>query len=343
MDTLRNGTECSPFDAQIFTTVAIVSAVVGFISLLANSFIIFIILLFKKWRIFSQRLILYLAIAGVSISLTAMLHRADYENQRGTSYYNFCVFSGFFNQISLWMVLCAITSITLSLFMRAFLKSRPEALDRYFVLFIFVFPFTFNWIPFIQLTYGKAGAWCWIRTMDENTCEAFLFGKILQLVLWYLPLYVIILVLITLYCMVILKLYCGKKSRFMERNNLETETERQQVMKEVISLLAYPLIYFILNIPPLINRIHGVVEPDNPLPVLWFLTGIFFPLQGGVVAMIFSLDSETRKRLTWANFKVAFSHIYHSRETSVREYPVIVEADFLSSNREDLLNNKFSN
>ena len=295
----------SQFDKEIYAIVATVSAVSGFISLLASSFIIFIICLFKKWRFFSQRLVLYLAITAAIFSLTAMLLRLDYYDKSGTNYTHYCILIGCLNQIASWMVLDAIICITMSLLLKSFSDIQLEKYEALIVLFIFVFPLTFNWIPFIKKSYGIAGAWCWIRSVDNDTGKKFVFGQILQLVLWYLPLYACLVVLIVLYVIIIIKLHHIRK-RWTGKYDPQTEKVRQQIMKETVSLLAYPLIYFFINIPPLINRIHGAVEPENPQPVLWFLSAIFFPLQGTIIALAFSLDPETRRRLTVANFRAAF-------------------------------------
>ena len=310
---------CSPFDANIFTTAAIVSAVGGFISLLASSFIIFIIILFKKWRFFSQRLVFYLAITAAIYSLSAILLRADYENQRGPSYSKFCIFSGYLEQISSWMVLDAIICITVSLLLKSFSRFQPERCEVLFILLIFFLPFSFNWIPFIKQAYGKSGAWCWIRSMDNDTCEHFVFGQILQLLLWYLPLYILIFVLLVFYVLVVAKVHRIRK-RWTGKYDPVTEHQHKEVMKELVSLLAYPLIYFLINIPPLINRIHGAVQPHNPQPVLWFLSSIFFSLQGGIIALAFSLDPQTRRRLTVSHFRAAMSGWWGKEK--IEEYPI---------------------
>ena len=163
-DTNEPSTPCpNPFDDQLFAIVGAVAAVSGFLSLLAGSFIAFIIVLFRKYRFFSQRLILYLAITTIIKSMSVISQRVDYTNQRTTGLNHFCVFSGFFSQTSSWMILNAVISITLSLLIAAFFNKQQEKLELIFLFFIFIFPITFTWIPFIQSAYGESGAWCWKR------------------------------------------------------------------------------------------------------------------------------------------------------------------------------------
>ena len=308
---------CSLYDDRIYAIVAAVSAASGFISLLASCFIIFIIILFKKWGFFSQRLVFYLALAGTLQSLSVMVQRVDYENQTSTPYKNFCVFAGFFSQVAGWMLLNSIVSITFFLLLKVF-SCSPEKIEPLFILFIFIFPLTFNWVPFIDLTYGKAGAWCWIRSEDEN-CNPTVFGMRLQLGLWYIPLYVSMLMLIVMYTIILVKLY-HKKRQWTGKFEPQVQQTKEKMKNEIIPLLAYPLIFFICEIPATINRIYGLFTSE-PQPVLWFLTGIIFPLEGGIIALAFSLDPETRRRLTVANFRAAFRELCFCKGKKVKEYP----------------------
>ena len=249
------------------------------------------------------------------MSLSVILLRADYEDQTETPYYNFCVFAGFFIQVSAWMVLNAVTSIMFYLVISIFSTKNPEKFELFFLLYTFIFPLTFNWIPFINLTYGKAGAWCWIRSLDEH-CDKYEFGRILQLALLYVPLYIIIFLLIVIYLIVLIKLHLAKK-QWTGKFDLQTERVRQQVVQEILPLMAYPVIFFVFNIPPFISRIYNQVAPR---PVFWFLAAIIYPLQSGVIAIVFSLDPETRRRLTLANFRAAFSEL--CTKYNIVEYPI---------------------
>lgn len=320
----------NPFDDSIYAIVAAVAAASGLISMLASCFIIFIIILFKKWKFFSQRLILYLAITAALLSLAMVLQRVDYNNQRSKNYENFCIFAGFLSQVTGWMVLDAVICIQIFLLLAVFTDKQPERFEAIFVLLIFVFPLTFNWIPLIHSTYGKAGAWCWIRSKNDKTCEAIRFGGVLQLVLWYIPLYVTMVVLVVLYVAVLVKLHSMKR-KWTGDFNPHSVKKSKQMTREILPLIIYPLIFFVLNIPPFINRIHGVANPNDPEPALWFIAALLFPLQGGAIALCFSLDPETRKRLKVANFRAAFSEFCQSKK--VKEYPISAEPEFESKDK----------
>lgn len=307
-----------PYDTSQYAAVAIVAAVSAFFSLLACCFVLFIIILFKKWKFFEQRLILYLNITAMLESIAVIIHRVDYNNETSAFYKGWCVFAGFFENNTSWMLLLAVVIITVHLFVLVVFDKRTNKLEPLHIFIIFIFPILFNWIGFIELAYGKAGAWCWIRSENDD-CTPFKYGEVLRFVDWYVPLYVILIILIVLYIIIIVKVQCtGRKWRGQYDPNKEPMIK--QMRKEVRPLIWYPLIYFILNIIPFINRIHNLVRPNNPELVLWVLTALTYPLTGGLIAIAFTLDPETLRRLKWANIKAAFHELCHNKP--IEEYPI---------------------
>lgn len=311
--------EDNPFYRPIYATVAAVAAVSGFVSLIASCFVIFIIVLFKKWQFFTQRLILYLAIVAAMKSSATILQRVDYDNQVSAFYNGFCIFGGFYSQVTSWMVLNVIITITVSLLVTAFSNKPPEKYEPLFLVLIFVVPFTFNWIPFIKQAYGRAGPWCWIRSVERVTCEGFTFGKVLQFTLFYVPLYAILLVLMTMYGIVLVKVHRNRK-KWTGKFNPDAERLRKVTKRQILPLILFPLIYFFLYLPLLVNRIHDFVDPDNPNSALWFIAAALFPLEGGGVAIVFTLDPKTRRRLRAVSVKAALMDF--RRSSKVEEYPM---------------------
>jgi len=89
--------------------------------------------------------------------------------------------------------------------------------------------------------------------------------------------------------------------------NQERETDSKLLKEEVKRMLAYPLIYLVLSICPLIFRIDNASHKhDSTNYPLLVLTVIFGPLQGACNAIAFALDNETWRRLTWTEIKLAF-------------------------------------
>ena len=315
---------CSlPYTRHEYAIVAGLSAASAFVSLLASCFIVSLIVLFKKWRFFTQRLVLYLALSVIFESLATIIHRVDYENERSEFYVRFCQFSAFVEQNTSWIELMAVVSITLYVFVAAVFSKRTDRFEWLYVFFIFFFPLTFNWIPFTVDAYGRAGAWCWIHSEDIYACNSTnVPGQILQFVLWYVPLYVILIILIALYVTILVKIHWYDPRKYkMSNDNHASKQDHQEMSKEIQSLLWYPFIYFMINLIPLINRIHGLARPNNPSLALWILTALLFPIQGGFIALAFTLDPDTRKRLTIVQIRAATKELCQRSGKIVKEYP----------------------
>lgn len=317
-----NTSSCPPYDSEDYADVAIASAVSALVSLLASCFVIAVMVLLKKWRYFSQRLILYLAVAALFTSISTILHRVDYRNQTSDLYTQFCIFGGFLEQVTSWIFLNANSTITFYLFANVVAKKNTEKFETAYFIFIFLFPFTFNWIPFVQSSYGRSGAWCWIRTDDTATCDNHVFGQYLVFLLWYIPLYVTLAILISLYVAILFRLHRASKE-WTANPTAEARELRKKAHHDVLPLMAYPAIYFVLSFPPLLNRIQGLANPDNPSLALWYVSAISFPLQGGLIAVAYSLDPGTRKRLRWSKLKPTLrGFIRRERLVEPKEYAV---------------------
>ena len=322
---MNGSSSCSPLfeEPVLLIVVGGLNAASGFVSLLASCLVIALIVLFKKWQFFTQRLVLYLAISVVFQSIAAMIIKVDYNNETSEFYLHFCQFSGFVAQNATWMVLNAVASITVYVFVGAVFSKQTDRFEAVYLFFIFVFPLLINWIPFIDTAYGKAGVWCWIRSEDDF-CNKFLFGQVLQFVLWYIPLYLILTILLFLYAVILVKIHCYDRRRWTGNYKFVDEQHQiKMISREIRSLLRYPLIYFLINLFPLALRIYGAFESNtSKLLPLWILTAIFFPIQGGFMALAFTLDPDTRKRLRWVQIKSAAKELCRrSDKDFISEYP----------------------
>lgn len=308
--------DCSPFDTSRYVAVAVTSAAIGFISVLACAGVIAIIVLYKKYYFHTQRVILYLNIVSFlnSVSFVLRLQRLGYKSDSEVLKV-LCIVTAAFDHITAWCELIAISCITIDLFIKAVFRKETYKLEMFYVFMIFIFPLTFNWIPFIDMAYGEAGAWCWIRSKNQDTCKEFEFGTYLRFGIWYIPLYLILTILIILYVVIIWKL---RKFRHKYTGVYDPDSERlhEQMQKEIMPLMMYPVIYFFLNIFPLMNRVHDTFIDSDPILALWILQAIFSPLQGGFIALAYTLDMETLKRLKCAELRATLSG-----GAKVSEYP----------------------
>lgn len=324
MNSSENQTNCSSvFEDHEFTNVAVVNMVVGLLSFIICCFTIILIAVLKRWQFFSQRLILYLTITAMLLSLSNIINRVDFAKNPTTALTRFCIFGGFFSQVTSWMTLCSNTSITIYLFLRTMFKKNTEKYELLYVMFTFGFPFLFSWIPFINTSYGRAGVWCWIRSYDMINCKAFAFGKWLQFGLLYIPLYVLLAVLIVLYILIIAKIYRQRKVLSGTDNPHASKVVRK-IMSEVLSLIAYPLIYFVLTLPLLLNRIHASINPEEPSLTLWYLAALTFPLEGACTGFVFTFNTLVCRRTTWIELRSQTGRTLSRKESQhkITEYPM---------------------
>lgn len=308
----------TPFDSPEFDKVAIVKIAAGCLSFLVGSLVITFIIVVKKWNFFSERLILYLTITAIPFSLASILNRVDFNDSSSPFLTGFCIFGGFLTQVSSWMTLNAITAITLYLFGRTVLNKNTEKYEWVYLVFIFVVPLLFNWIPFIYTSYGRAGVWCWIRSFDLDTCKVHLFGQWLQFGLLFIPLYVILLGLILLYVLIFTKTWHRRRQLQGKQDNPHSTKLIKKITNELLMLVAYPFIYFILCIPLLLNRIHTSVKPTQPNLLLWYLSALSHPMVGAFTGMAFILHTAICRKLTWTRLRAQT----RGMTNKVSEYPM---------------------
>ena len=316
-----DGGICSVFDTYPYVIVATVSSGSAMVSALCCLFVIGLIFFLKKHYFFTQRLILYHCLAALlrSFSTILRLHRLGYQTET-SALEIICIFSALTNQVTLWVLTVDYSVITFTLLMAAVFQKNVARLEGLFIVLIFAFPLIFNWIPFIDDTYGRFGPWCWIRSMNYSDCSQHHFGIILQYVMWQVPFVVIMIILIPMYLVTIAYVAKRKCSQTEKNviNNSETERLKKKLRNEVWwPLLFLPLGVLFLNFFPLVRALYDAVNPNNPSYTIWLLSVIFSPLQGGYIALVYVLDRYTLKRITLSNIKATLS-----RRKTVTEYPM---------------------
>lgn len=290
---------CSQYDkrySNIAITVAVSTASVTFVT--CTVVIVFIRML-KKHHFLPQRLILYLTVAVMIRCLSWVLQKIHFDlvnryNVASETTDRFCSLAGYFTTTSGWFELLAVTILTTNLFLHAVVTRSRGWLELVYVLIIFLLPFVFTWIPFIRGAYGQAGSWCWIRK-ETNDCQIFVLGVFFRFAIWFVPLFLLLLILVIFYSTV--TYIISKRNNTWDGNfNPMIRRLKLKMQKEVRPLIWYPLIYFLLYLIPLASRITDSISSE-PFYPLWILSAITLPLQGGFIAVAFTLDTNTVRRL----------------------------------------------
>ena len=299
---------------------SIVAASSGVVSALCCIFVICLIFLLKKHYFFIQRMILYHCLAALvdSFSRILSLHYLRRQTQSAAQD-TMCTISGFVTLLASWILIVDYSVITFTLLMTAVFHKNVMRLQPLYVTMIFLLPLTFNWIPFIGDSYGEAeGGWCWIRTVNYDDCTKHRLGEIFAIVLWDVLFFSILIVLIPTYLFTIV--YATRERYRNTQQNIyhdpQTDRIRKNLIKDVWRILFFPFGVILLNIFVLVITVYNSMGAVAPR-IVQLLHGAFGPLQGGYIALVYILDRDTFKRLTYSNVRAVIT-----RRNTVHEYAV---------------------
>lgn len=298
----ENTSDCnlleSPFDSLGFKIVAILRASVGLFSFLCCIGVVLVILFCRKYHFFRQRLILYFAVATMLHSLAYAVGRVEFRSQRPIED-DYCYFAGYFETLTAWMELLSIFCLTFNLFGVTVRKKKiriyGKNLEGVYLVVTFVLPFFWCWIPFLFHSYGSSGPWCGIRSTREN-CQIFHLGIALRFIVWQVPFYAIFLVILVASIVIAIKV---RRDVHVWEGTIDPQAQarKQEIKKEVKPLLWYPIVYLVLKTSLLISHIYDAARPHSPAVSVWLLQALSTPLAGALIALVYTMDRETRNRM----------------------------------------------
>ena len=183
-----------------------------------------------------------------------------------------CQIFGFVVEYFMWVKLLFTICLVFHFFMLAVYSKNLYKFELLYVLISVLLPLLYVWIPFIKNNYGGAGAWCWIKDWKRNCAKRNdQAGVVEQFVLWYGPLFFSLTVSIIMAALtfVILTRRAYSRNGTMQQSEtgpllystIQAETRHNRAaLKQLLPLLAYPIIFYILAIIPLINRIYDAIH-----------------------------------------------------------------------------------
>lgn len=297
---LNQSGNCSFYDNSStnldYAAVAAIRAGMGVFSALCCLAVITVIVGFKKYSFFSQKLILYLAIAALFHSLSYSLARINYYTPRYL-YDDYCYFGGFINLYSSWVEVLALCCLTFNVFINSVLDRWPASWLQYmYLVLMYGCPLLWCWLPVLHHTYATTKGWCDLRVVDEN-CKNFPFGYILWFAVWYVPVYIVLFVCFLATIVSAVSIHRRSKMWYGIYNPNQQQSELR-LKNEVKPLIWYPIVYLMLTMFSLANTIDITIEPEKATDVLWYLHVITSPLKGAFIAVVYALDSDTRKRIS---------------------------------------------
>ena len=247
--------------------VLIIKSGAGFLSFTMCFIAVSIVFCLRLYKYFTYRLAMYqilssLCVSAVEVSFLTLL------NYDGDIYYQIaCKTTSFLVQYFMWIKLLFTICLIFHLFCLAVCLKNFKKLEIGYILFSILFPLLYSWIPFIHNSFGVVGAWCWIRSWkDDCATQKYLEGIIEQFVLWYGPLFIsLTLSVVAVFIILIVLTQRAYTHKNSENEYLIEKHERNQnkkAMKEILPLLVYPVIFYVLWLFPLINRIYTAISPN---------------------------------------------------------------------------------
>ena len=280
-----------------------------------------VIFLLKKYHVFTQRLILYLAIASFLLSLVTAFDVTGAARLSNKPALQYCVFVAFANQICNWWVFLAVASILVDLFVKAVFDISTQRFEILHIVLTFGLPFTFCWVPFLKSKFGSSSVYCWIKLFNDK-CERDKYSVHLSFYIFYIPLYTLMVFIIVMLVIALILVH-RKRTRWLGVYNPETNRLQKMMVKEIYTLIGYPFVFLILSLPDTIHTVFALSQTPNfrvYFGLVVFAT-LIYQLQGVAITLCFVLDSETRKNLKWSTLKAAAKQCC-SKEESYTRLPI---------------------
>ena len=282
---------CMEFASTNFKIVAAIRAASAVVSFVLCLIAIVINVASQKYAFHLHRIVLYFSISGVLAGITKALNRVDYfvENNDTKA---FCTASGFMDEYASWTGVLSGFAIGCTLFKEVLGRnSNSKCANRFWLLLIFVFPLSFNWIPFIHLTYGQSAdwAWCTMRIILED-CSTFTLALVFNNMIWFVPALLVALAVIVLYIITVVIVIRRRREWDLTHDHL-IRKQKKKLTKEVGSVLFLVLGFVFVNSLSLILRIVQLVG-GQAFP-LWIIYAICTPLIPGLVSFIMTVDNDT--------------------------------------------------
>ena len=160
-----------------------------------------------------------------------------------------------------------------------------------------VLPLLISLVPFYHNMYGLAGAWCWIKVNRGQNCNETSIGVGYQIGLFYAP--VVLLAILSLSVSSVTFFSFLKSTR---ARHLAVNRQLQMILvKGALALLIYPVVYNIIHIFPVVNRLNYLVNTvpkgSQPLSWLWIVHAVLPPLIPLAVLGSFVLQPDILKKI----------------------------------------------
>ena len=313
---------CSILSVDDRIVVGIVAAVADFISIICCIFVIFLIIIFKKYVFSTQRVILYLTITVLLYGIARIIR--DGSAKMLFTNNTMCVGIAFTCQYLATSILVAINCIMLELFLKGIFNKNLDKLEWFYPFLIFLLPAPITSIPLITDNYGATRASCTIQDFNPYNCERSVSGLILHIILWWLPAALTIVAGGIAYVTTFIYL-SAQSSQYNAMNDPDWKAKPKRLKEEFKYFRYYPPVFLLIELIPIVDGIYNFLHPNSPILAMTILSNTITGLLGGFVAVVFTLDPLTRQRLRRSHLRAACM-LNVCNKDDVSEYPALVSS-----------------
>ena len=296
---------------------------------------IILVVVLKLYKKTVYRLALYQVVASLCFAMSCVMGIIFINyNQNPELYRRLCIAVAFWSLFAENLKLFSTLWLTVHLFCLAVFYKNMKRFESVYVLSSLLISATFSIIPLITNTYGFNGVTCWIRESSDN-CSLYkstIEEIVEQHTLWYGPSTILLLMESAVLLTTVIVLVCRYRRRKRQQVVTNREDQNWRAAKQLLPLAAYPMLFLVLIIPPLVFNAY-TYTPQPPSPVLLYVavgSGATWSLSAGTTLILHVLLSMTcsRKCCTMSRKKR-----YHSRSNLIdTEQENTMHCDTLSHN-----------
>ncbi|KAL5502508.1 hypothetical protein EMCRGX_G009298, partial [Ephydatia muelleri] len=217
----------------------------------------------KLYKQFLYRLAAYQVMGSMlhALFLVCQFTFLEYDDSK----YPSCVAVGYLLEIAGWMKACFGCWITFHLFCFAVFLKNMKKLEPLYVISSILVPIVVSSVPLITKSYGPTDDWCWIQ---RKKCGKYdLTGFVEQIALWYGPTFVLLVVQSIAMLIIMITMYY-RAHRKSDDDVIGSREQNKKALRQLLPLMVYPVVFCILIIPPLIERLYGFSPVPRGLLIL---------------------------------------------------------------------------
>ena len=257
----------------------------GIPSAVACSVALLLAFLLRLYKHFTYRLAMYQVLASFSWDTSIVLSFSEFGDPNSSFYHVMCKTVAFLLVFTMLMKLMFTLWLTFHLFCYVvFFKNLK--LEWLYITSSVLLPVLVSWIPFIHSNYGVAGVWCFIREVKDN-CASNTEGTIEIFALFYGPIVVslIISVLAIVVMVIVMVRRAYVNSNTQPENVPLLRSAAKTLLKQILPLLAYPVIFFTLVLIPVADRIYDLTTRNRNTGLI-IAHGVAAPVMGFFAGLV---------------------------------------------------------